>query len=109
MKDNEIKEIELWKEKTKGIFHITEYTRFWNYITNLQQENERLKEENYKSYDQISAIIYNTRLADRQIKDYKSRCEKAIKYIDNSDILDIHHKNRHDLLNILQNGIKMED
>ena len=38
--NNEIKEIELWKEKTKGIFHITEYTRFWNYITNLQKTNK---------------------------------------------------------------------
>ena len=37
---NEIKEIELWKEKTKGIFHIIEYTRFWNYITNLQKTNK---------------------------------------------------------------------
>ena len=32
----------------------------------------------------------------------KGRIDKAIEYIDNSDILDIHHKNRHDLLNILQ-------
>ena len=46
MNDEKIK---LWKEKTKGIFHITEYTRIWNYITNLQQavevKNERIKEE----------------------------------------------------------------
>ena len=51
-----------------------------DYITNLQQENERLKEENNKSYDQISAILYNTKLADKKIRDYKSRCEKAIEY-----------------------------
>ena len=36
-------EIKLWKEKTKGLFHIIEYTRFWNYITNLQEENKRLQ------------------------------------------------------------------
>lgn len=30
------------------------------------------------------------------------RINKAIEYINNSDILDIHHKNRHDLLNILE-------
>ena len=47
-------EIKLWKEKTKGIFHITEYTRFWNYITNLQQENERLKENNQKMQEEMS-------------------------------------------------------
>lgn len=43
------KEIELWKEKTKGIFNITEYDKFWNYITNLEQDNQmyaQLKDTN---------------------------------------------------------------
>ena len=30
--------INLWKEKTKGIFNILEYKRFWDYIENLQEE-----------------------------------------------------------------------
>lgn len=37
------KDIDIWKEKTKGIFHITEHRRFWNYITNLQEELKEYK------------------------------------------------------------------
>ena len=63
-----IKEIKLWKEKTKGIFHITEYTKFWNYITNLQEELFNEKE----------------RFNDYLIKEisYKQRNEKAIEFIE---------------------------
>ena len=43
-------ELEKWKERTKSIYHITEYTRFWNYIDNLIKENERL-------YSMINAEI----------------------------------------------------
>lgn len=32
--------LDLWKEKTKGLFHIVEWTKFWNYIDNLKEENE---------------------------------------------------------------------
>ena len=35
-------EIKLWKEKTKVLFNIVEWTRFWSYIINLQEENQRL-------------------------------------------------------------------
>ena len=34
--------IDLWKEKTKGLFHIIEYNKFWNYINNLIKENDIL-------------------------------------------------------------------
>ena len=57
----------------------------------LEQENEILK-QNAKNVDKVNL--------EKMI--YKTRCEKAIEYIDNSDILDIHHKNSHDLLNILR-------
>lgn len=35
-------EIKLWKEKTKGLFNIVEWTRFWDYINNLQKEYNKL-------------------------------------------------------------------
>lgn len=55
-------EIKLWKEKTKGVFHIVEYKKFWYYITNLQQENKRLYE--LCMYALISSTkIYNHELA----------------------------------------------
>ena len=34
--------LDLWKEKTKGLFSIVAYTRFWQYINNLKEENQRL-------------------------------------------------------------------
>lgn len=51
-----------------------------------------------------SLVWYRNRFnaVERDNRIYKSRIDKAIEYIDNSDILDIHHKNRHDLLNILR-------
>lgn len=41
--------LDLWKEKTKGLFHIVEWTKFWNYIDNLKKDtiNEVLR----KDYD----------------------------------------------------------
>lgn len=33
------------KIKSQGILHITEYKRFWHYITNLQEENEYYKQK----------------------------------------------------------------
>ena len=51
--NSEMKEIEIWKEKTKGIFHITEYRRFWNNISSLQHENTILKENNQKMQEEM--------------------------------------------------------
>lgn len=52
-------------------FGYREFYKLNDYITNLQKENERLKETQYVwSYD-----------LDMQLEDYKSRCEKAIEYI----------------------------
>lgn len=31
--------IDIWKEKTKGLFHILEYNKFWNYINNLKEND----------------------------------------------------------------------
>ena len=129
--NNEIKEIELWKEKTKGIFHITEYTRFWNYMTNLVQENDDVKnrlenavadcnlrlQENERLRNHIQMIPYLQTV--REKDDYKSRVEKAVEYYkmhqqecvigrnrDDKLIKDYYLPAQHSkvLLNILQNG-----
>ena len=68
-----------------------------DYITNLQEENERLKTKlNCKEYfsatipEDTEFVILTKENYDRQQKDiqielidYKSRCEKAIRYINN--------------------------
>lgn len=70
--NDEMKEIEIWKEKTKGIFHITEYRRFWNNISSLHHENKILKENNEKMQElmcrtwektsNLISSIYNDKL-----------------------------------------------
>ena len=105
----------------------------YNYITNLQQEIEKLNDDKrgmlvqlYKANDNRDKVKQeNERLKEIKpcmlnfqecyvVKDYKSRCEKAIEYIKNDwyelNTLDIEHcinlgkDIRIDLLNILQNG-----
>ena len=74
-------------------------------ITNLQQENERLKEY----YDLI--VEFNEKNLDR-FCDYKSRCEKAIEYIEEMlypigtcvNGSDLPYDSIESILNILQNG-----
>ena len=93
-------ELNLWREKTKGLFNITEYKRFWNYISNLEQDNtmyaqlkdeyeeeiEDLKENNevllssYKAqkdinHQQLSMVIKR----DKKIKDLQQENEKLKK------------------------------
>lgn len=61
-----------------------------NYITNLQQENERLKElvnpktqifiDTQDMEERYGEELYKEYL-EKQVKDYKSRCEKAVEYI----------------------------
>ena len=104
-----------------------------DYITNLQQENERLKEEyiNVKNYIKMrnvstevedKALLYNIELENinkKKYLDYKSRCEKAIEY--NKEIVDNYLEEddceycdgryataKHNL-NILQNGSENDE
>ena len=84
-------------------------------ILKLQQENERLKKPNYYEKGLIGSI----KERDKIIQDYKSRCEKAIEYInrnkqkticaygDNEDDdfeICLWEEDIDNLLNILQNG-----
>jgi len=74
-----------------------------DYITNLQQENERLN--NLLEYNMQTLV--NT---DKLYENYKSRCEKAIEYIDKQKKKMYKSRNKiamfilMKLENILQNG-----
>ena len=103
--------MEIYNYREKDIENIQQHKKYvyfkklLNYITNLQNENEELKnqldfiEEQNKYIDKL----------EKMIKDYKSRNEKAIEYIkielsqggprETSDLVD-----GYDLLNILKGG-----
>lgn len=68
------------------------YHEMLQLINNLQQENEELKEYLFKSAN-------NTNMIMELYEDYKSRCEKAIEYLQYAAPF-----RYQDLLNILQNG-----
>ena len=75
-----------WKEKRLYIELLVNSTPFSNlldYITNLQQENERLKDQNIneilKKDLEICAKQYKK--SDEKLEKYKSRIEKAVAYI----------------------------
>ena len=67
------KDLEIWKEKTKGLFHITEYRRFWNYIDGLKNLCNRYEEEHKTTYEtwKKDISLYNSVV---------DRIDKAIKY-----------------------------
>lgn len=82
-----------------------------NYITNLQQENERLKEENKRIFSKVNddELLISNAMNYAEAQDYKSRCEKAIELINawldglnNDDIIIL----LNDLGNILKGGDK---
>lgn len=73
-------------------------------IIRLTKENERLKEELFKS-------VNNTNNSMELTENYKSRCEKAIEYIkeyciDDEFYINLSYKEKAiiEVLNILQNG-----
>jgi hypothetical protein len=81
----------------------------WNYITNLQEENERLKADYEKEVylvdkltRQLTDEYKNTEYQCRQKEDYKSRNEKAIEYNKTHYVIDEPIKFKNDLLDILQ-------
>lgn len=108
------------------------YKILLNYITNLQQEIEKLNDDKrgmlvqlYKANDNRDKVkqenyelnrmceLYGKSLYYAELTDYKSRCEKAIEYIkDNCSYEDdtkycyddLCSSDVNDLLNILQNG-----
>lgn len=45
----DLETIIFWKERTKGLFHIVEYKRFWDYFDSMYNEIARLNKELNKS------------------------------------------------------------
>lgn len=89
-------------------------------ITNLQQENERLKDIVVEKDNQIKEMILQktnytaVNILEMKLEDYKSRCKKAIEYNkeivnnyleeDNCEYCDGRYATAKHNLNILQNG-----
>lgn len=74
--DNIKNEIETTKEKDFALC-IEQWKQLLDYITNLQQENERL---NNKIKEQ-NLLLIEFQDMEQKVDIYKSRCEKAIEYI----------------------------
>ena len=125
--NNDIKEILYYFRKYMNIDDCIRLSKVEDYISNLQEEIKKLKDrihalEEHNKHLGKEAQKYFGMYMDREygVKDtydtandiawelFKEKLElediinRAIEYIDNSDILDIHHKNRHDLLDILK-------
>ena len=124
--NNEIKEIERIFNilKNHNALADEEDTYLLKYITNLQQENERLKDIVVEKDNQLKDMILQktdytaVNILEMKLEDYKSRCEKAIEYIEKHFVDDegiickitgemeceINYNFLEHLLNILQNG-----
>lgn len=80
-------------------FNSNELKNFYNYITNLQQENERLKND-------VEDISCSHFILFKSYEDYKSRCEKAIEYIKEhqrkDEFLNLNEWQTRDLLKLLE-------
>ena len=82
--NNEIKEILREAKEFQYIdLNIEETDLLLDYITNLQEENERLKEENKHIFSKVNddKLLISNAMNYAEAQDYKSRCEKAIEYI----------------------------
>ena len=55
-----------------------------NYITNLQEENERLKEENKRIFSKVNddELLISNAMNYAEAQDYKSRIDKAIEILE---------------------------
>lgn len=92
--NDEIKEIlERIKTYPEKLYCLSEKEKriLLDYITNLQQENERLKERVAyleRSNNRREDTIIGLRFEVAEQEDYKSRCEKAIPILNNIYMLD---------------------
>ena len=58
----------------------------FNYITNLEQENEELKKNQRYYKNGVFSLEYDKETLSDMVDDYKSRCDIAIEY--NNEIVD---------------------
>jgi len=67
------------KEKIKAYYVANDIDEIIDCITNLQEENERLKEENKRIFSKVNddELLISNAMNYAEAQDYKSRCEKA--------------------------------
>ena len=116
-----LKEIECYQNEDICLIMLSqkENKALLDYITNLQQENESLKEqlEYLRSGEYLNQVKWERDLNENlnqtmsiELINYKSRCEKAIEYIKDTTFFGLRSgktfmsKYLNDLLSILQNG-----
>ena len=111
------------KEFNEEIYvEMLENGELYDYITNLQQENEdnmkciksvkeqlesvinenqRLLNKWFENNDKMVELIGEKEVYNESLKEYKSRCEKAVEYIENCPKYLWENVNTKELLNIL--------
>ena len=116
-----LKEIECYQNEDICLIMLSqkENKALLDYITNLQQENESLKEqlEYLRSGEYLNQVKWERDLNENlnqtmsiELINYKSRCEKGIEYIKDTTFFGLRSgktfmsKYLNDLLSILQNG-----
>ena len=92
--------LDMYKNMNEGLLNSKDKKLLLDYITNLQQENEKLK---VKTKEQ-SLLLIDYQDIEQRYEDYKSRCEKAFEYIKHCPEYLWTNVNTKVLLNILQNG-----
>ena len=100
--NNEIKEI-LDRLKNHYVLGEEQDTFLLDYITNLEQENERLKEDNYELQKYINE---EEGFAKDENRELGLRIDKAIELIKNDYFEDGSGNNIDEVLNILQGSDK---
>ena len=94
--------IEYWKSEKMWSQQLDEDEKLLDYINNLREENKELKQENERLKGSIQQLKHNYNLLTTLIengesmtqkfengltqKDYKSRIEKAVEYLDSHKI-----------------------
>lgn len=97
--NNDIKEILEESIYCNYDLHTSEKKKLLDYITNLEEENEILRENAENNDKVVDKAKWNEMI-------YKSRNDKAMKYIKEHWIIDEPVKFKNDLLNILEGDDK---
>ena len=82
--NDEIREIldGLFETLENDLLSRSQYKILLDYITNLQKENEELKEENKQIFSKVNddELLISNAMNYAEAQDYKSRVEKVVEY-----------------------------
>ncbi len=76
------KDLEIWREKTKGIFHITEYRRFWNYIDSLRDNKQKYMKNG------VFSLEYDKETLKDMVLELQEKIEKAKECLNNFNVFE---------------------